>query len=155
MLNKWDIRFIKLAREAASWSKDNSKKVGAVIVSPDKRQFAFGCNGLPRDFELEDAVLKGIINNTEKAGKNSITLHAELNAIFNSVHDIAGWTMYITEPPCLHCACAIRQKQIKRIIIPKLSPESSWFEEQTRALSMLQHCTTIESYHHEDYQWQS
>jgi dCMP deaminase len=151
MLTNWDSRFIALAYQVATWSKDQAKQVGAVLVSPDKRQFSFGYNGLPKDFELGDAVLKGIIDNTERAGKNSITLHAELNAIFNSVHDIAGWTMYITEPPCLHCACSIRQKQLKEVIIPKISPESSWYIEQTRAIRLLQPVVIVRSFNKEEY----
>ena len=32
-MNKWDYRFIKLAKEIASWSKDPSTKVGAIAVN--------------------------------------------------------------------------------------------------------------------------
>ena len=40
-MNKWDYRFIKLAKEIASWSKDPSTKVGAIAVN-DKRIIATG-----------------------------------------------------------------------------------------------------------------
>ena len=45
---KWDTRFLRLAFEVASWSKDHSTKVGAVIIGPDKDPRSFGYNGLPR-----------------------------------------------------------------------------------------------------------
>jgi len=30
----WDVRFMRLAAEIASWSKDKSAKTGCVIVGP-------------------------------------------------------------------------------------------------------------------------
>lgn len=45
---KWDRRFLRLAQEVASWSKDPSTKTGAVIVRPDKTIAAIGYNGFPR-----------------------------------------------------------------------------------------------------------
>jgi len=37
-----------LARLVASWSKDQSTQVGAVIVDQDKRIVSTGFNGFPR-----------------------------------------------------------------------------------------------------------
>ena len=31
-MNKWDTRFLKLAKEIATWSKDPSTQVGAIAV---------------------------------------------------------------------------------------------------------------------------
>ena len=46
---KWDRRFLRLAREVASWSKDPSTKVGAVLVDPlDNTIVSLGYNGFPR-----------------------------------------------------------------------------------------------------------
>jgi deoxycytidylate deaminase len=44
----WDARFMALAEHVAGWSKDPSTKVGAVIVSPDRRQLTTGYNGFPQ-----------------------------------------------------------------------------------------------------------
>ena len=38
-LNKWDKRYLALAKEVASWSKDPSTQVGAVTVGNKKRFF--------------------------------------------------------------------------------------------------------------------
>ena len=43
----WDKRFLNLATEVASWSKDPSTQAGAVIVGPDKRIISVGFNGFP------------------------------------------------------------------------------------------------------------
>lgn len=45
LVDKWDIRFMKRAQELASWSKDPSTKVGAVIVK-GKHAVAEGYNGI-------------------------------------------------------------------------------------------------------------
>ena len=35
MSDKWDIRFLELARHISGWSKDPSTKVGCVVVGED------------------------------------------------------------------------------------------------------------------------
>ncbi len=49
--DKWDIRFLLLADQIATWSKDPSRGVGAIIVSTAKQIVATGFNGLPRGVE--------------------------------------------------------------------------------------------------------
>ena len=44
---KWNRRFLKIAREGATWSKDPSTQVGAVIVDQDQRVVSLGYNGPP------------------------------------------------------------------------------------------------------------
>jgi len=46
-VEKWHRRFLKLAHEVASWSKDDSTKVGAVIMGHDHTPRSFGYNGFP------------------------------------------------------------------------------------------------------------
>jgi dCMP deaminase len=137
MNTKWEKRFITLAYHIAQWSADTNKQVGAILVSPDYRQFSMGYNGPPRGTEILDLKVNGIVKDWERESKNSVTVHAELNAILNSAVDIKGWTMFITEPPCLHCACALVQKQLEAAYFPKLRPESKWFDEQQRAVKLL------------------
>ena len=49
-LNKWDERFVRIAFEVATWSKDPGTKVGAVLVA-DRRIIASGYNGFPQGIE--------------------------------------------------------------------------------------------------------
>ncbi len=44
----WNKRFLDLAEHVASWSKDPSTKVGAVVVDEKKRVVSLGYNGFPR-----------------------------------------------------------------------------------------------------------
>ncbi|HIO19799.1 MAG TPA: hypothetical protein EYN11_01745, partial [Phycisphaerales bacterium] len=46
MNTKWDGRFLELADTISAWSKDPSRGVGAVIVSPMRQVIATGYNGL-------------------------------------------------------------------------------------------------------------
>lgn len=96
---KWDIRFLRLAKEYASWSKDPSTKVGAVLVRDTNVQVSQGYNGFPKnDPDLKEDYL-------DRQVKLSKILHAEHNA-FNRVNeDLSGCTLY-TYPmePCSDCA---------------------------------------------------
>jgi dCMP deaminase len=47
-MNSWDEYFIRMAMFVAQKSKDDSTKVGCVIVSPDNTVLSMGYNGFPR-----------------------------------------------------------------------------------------------------------
>jgi dCMP deaminase len=110
--DKWDRRFIELARFVADWSKDPSTKVGAVIVRPDRTVAALGFNGFPR----------GVLDHSERYDdrptKYEMVVHAELNSILNTRESLEGYTLYVTPlPPCSQCAAAIIQRGITRVVI--------------------------------------
>ena len=71
---KWDRRFLELTDVIARWSKDPSRGVGAVIVSPSRQIVATGFNGLPRGIEDRPERL-------ERPVKYDLIVHAEMNAI--------------------------------------------------------------------------
>lgn len=128
--DEWDNRFLRLAKEVASWSKDHECKVGAVLVSPDKRRFAVGYNGFPR----------GVVDTKERlrgSDRLPLTAHAELNALLNAGCDLSGWTIYCTRGPCLECAKAIIQSRIARVVFPPLDPESSWHANNMVAIQLM------------------
>ena len=108
--NKWDQRFMEMARLVASWSKDPSSKVGAVITR-GKFVVSVGFNGFPQ----------GIADSAERFENREIKyptiLHAEVNAILSSRQDICGCTLYVTPyMPCPQCAAVIVQSGITRIV---------------------------------------
>lgn len=130
-MDKWDWRMIGVARDVAGWSKDPDEGVGALLISPDKRQVSWGYNGFPRG--IEDTPER--LNNKEL--KNMLTIHAEKNAIFNAVVDLTDWTLYSTKFPCSGCANAIIQKQIRRVVCPAIRQDSSWSSDQQLADQLL------------------
>ena len=110
-------KFLKLADHIAGWSKDPSTKVGAVIVDRDRRIISTGFNGFP--LHLDDTPER--LNNREL--KYQMILHAEENAILLARRSVEGCTLYVTHPPCPHCASAIIQAKIQRVICYKPTPD--------------------------------
>jgi dCMP deaminase len=111
MSKKWDMRFLELARLVASWSKDPSTQVGAVIADEKNRIVSLGFNGFARGV----ADLPGRLDDRET--KYKIVLHAEENALLFAGRDLAGYTIY-TWPlmPCAACMSRIIQNGIKRVV---------------------------------------
>lgn len=108
---KYDRRFLSLAKEISTWSKDPSTRVGSVIVDKDNRIVSVGYNGFARN--VKDS--KERLNNRDT--KYSLTIHAEVNAILFSDRSLDGCSIY-TYPfmPCSSCASVIIQKGLSRII---------------------------------------
>jgi dCMP deaminase len=129
-LDKWDLRFLRVVDEVCSWSKDPSVKVGALLVSPDKRKFSPGYNGFPAGVDDDDERLNG-------PERVPMTAHAELNAILNSGTDLTGWTLYVTRPACVECAKAIIQARVARVVSPPLPEDSSWVASCDMGLKMM------------------
>lgn len=134
-MDSWDHRFLRLAKEVASWSKDPSTKVGAVAVGPNRNVLAQGYNGFPRGiFDYEDRY-----NNREV--KYRYVVHAEMNVIYNASYNgvsLDGATLYIHGlPPCSECAKGILQVGIKCVIIPSMVIPEQWRESWLHSSSML------------------
>ena len=51
MNGQWKNRYYDLAGEVATWSKDPSKKVGAIIVGNHGQVLSQGYNGFPRGMD--------------------------------------------------------------------------------------------------------
>lgn len=111
-MNKWNIRFIELAKFVAQWSKDTTK-VGAVIVNPeDKTPISLGFNGFPSKINDE------IEERHERPLKYLYTQHAETNSISNAAKNgqkTKGCDIYVNLYPCSNCAGAIVNAGIKRV----------------------------------------
>jgi len=113
MNEKWDLRFMRIAREKSTWSKDPSTKCGAVIVNQDKFELGAGYNGFPKGFpdKLEDYL--------DRDSKLIRVLHAEENAILRGLRmgSLKGTTLYVYPfHPCGHCASLISQVGISKVI---------------------------------------
>ncbi len=114
--DKWDLRFLELARLTSSWSKDPSTKFGAVIVRPDLSICATGYNGFPR--RMNDNK-KSYENREDKLSR---VIHCEMNALISSNdHSVKGYTLY-TWPflSCDRCAVHMIQAGIARAVAPQL-----------------------------------
>lgn len=113
-LNHWDRRFIRIAEEVKTWSKDPGTKVGSVLVD-NRRILSTGYNGFPQN--LSDDLSR--YQNREY--KLKVTVHSEINAILNAAKNgtkVEGSTLYATFHPCTNCASAIIQAGIDKVICP-------------------------------------
>lgn len=107
---KYDIAYLRMAREWGKLSYCHRKQVGAIIVK-DKMIISDGYNGTPTGFE-------NICEDEDNATKWYV-LHAEANAILkvaSSTQSCNGATLYITLSPCKDCSKLIHQSGIKRVV---------------------------------------
>ncbi|MEZ4857548.1 MAG: dCMP deaminase family protein [Flavobacteriaceae bacterium] len=107
---KYDIAYLRMAREWSKLSYCKRRQVGALIVK-DKMIISDGYNGTPTGFENicedDDGYTKWYV------------LHAEANAISKvaaSTQSCKGGTLYITMSPCQQCSKLIHQTGISRLV---------------------------------------
>lgn len=111
----WDQYFMGVAKLSAFRSKDPNTQVGACIVTPNNKIVGVGYNGLPwgcedTDFPWEKR--EGGLFDT----KYAYVVHAELNAILNSIQSLEGCRIYVSLFPCHECVKAIIQSGITKIV---------------------------------------
>ena len=110
----WGDKYIHLAKEISTWSKDPSTQVGAIVVGCDGQILSQGFNGFPRGIKDSEERL----NNRER--KYELIVHAEMNAIYNaSLNGVSlkDSTLYVYGLPiCNECAKGIIQVGIKKVI---------------------------------------
>ncbi len=120
--NKYDIAYLKIAREWGKLSYCKRRQVGAIIVK-NNMIISDGYNGTPSGFEnvCEDD------NNFTKW----YVLHAEANAITkvaSSTQSCEGATLYISLSPCKNCSKLIHQAKIKRVVYEVQYKDTSGLE---------------------------
>ena len=114
--SEWNHRYLALAYEVSKWSKDPSKKIGAIAVGNKGQVLAQGYNGFPRGIRHSPDRL----NNREL--KYKYVVHAEMNLIYNAGYNgvsLDGSTVYVTGlPVCSECAKGLIQVGVKQVIMP-------------------------------------
>lgn len=134
-MNKWDDRFLTIARTIASWSKDPSRQVGCVVIDDDRNQLSSGYNGFPRGISDDLGRL------SDRSQKLRIIVHAEANAVAAAArngHSLKGGTIYVTMRPCCQCASLLIQAGIKQVVTPVPIRVPDW-EEDFRMAEYLLH----------------
>ena len=125
-MNKWDQRYLALAKEVSTWSKDPSTQVGAVTVGSKKEVLSQGFNGFPRSIKDSDE------RYNDRETKYKLVVHAEMNAIYNATYSgtsLDGATLYVYGLPiCSECAKGIIQVGIKKVVVEKSKELDNWNE---------------------------
>lgn len=126
MEDKWHKRYLKLAQEVASWSKDPSTRIGAVAIGEKGQVLAQGYNGFPR----------GVHDTSERYSDRTLkykyVVHAEQNLIYNATYNgvsLDGAVLYVVGlPVCSECAKAVIQVGIKQVVMPDQEVPEHWSE---------------------------
>ena len=125
-MNKWDIRFVRIAREVASWSKDPQTQVCSIEVR-NRKIIATGYNGFPKTINDDLDRLK------DRETKLKFTVHAEKNMIYNAVEHgvkLEGSTVYIWGlPTCEECWKGLVQVGVSRVVMPDIELEGGKWKE--------------------------
>ena len=136
--NKWDNRYMELAKAVSTWSKDPSKKIGAIAIGSKGQVLAQGFNGFPRGIDDTDERLN------DRETKYKYVVHAEMNLIYNATFNgisLDGSTVYIYGLPlCSECAKGLIQVGVKRIVMSRDSLESAddkWLESFELTMQLL------------------
>ena len=130
---KYDIAYLRMAREWAKLSYCKRKQVGALIVK-DRMIISDGYNGTPSGFEN--------ICEDEEGYTKWYVLHAEANAILkvaSSTHNCNKATLYITLSPCRECSKLIHQSGIKRVVYMNRYSDTSGLEFLEKAGVITEH----------------
>ena len=115
-MNKWDRRFFDLAKTYSMWSKDPSRKIGAIAIDPTKKIIiSHGYNGFPRGIADTDDRLR------VREEKYKYVVHAEMNVIYNASYSGVSLNdshIYVYGlPVCSECAKGIIQVGVKHVHI--------------------------------------
>ena len=122
---------MKLAEEVATWSKDPSTKVGAIITDHSNRVIGLGYNGFPRGVsDTEDRY-------ADKLVKYGLIVHAEANAILNALTSVKECLLYTTKFPCSECAKLIIQSGIVKVYAPAPATDGKWADDANFSIQML------------------
>lgn len=114
-LTEWGNRYLSLAKEISTWSKDPSRKIGAVAVGSKGQILAQGYNGFPR------GILDSADRYNDRPTKYKLVVHAEMNVIYNATFNgvsLDGARLFVYGlPVCSECAKGIIQVGIKAVTI--------------------------------------
>jgi len=135
---KYDIAYLRMAKEWSKLSYCKRRQVGALIVR-NKMIISDGYNGTPSGFE-------NICEDDENSTKWYV-LHAEANAILkvaSSTQSCKGATLYISMSPCQGCSKLIHQAGITRLVYVEKYKDTSGVDFLEKAGVEITHIKNLE-----------
>lgn len=144
----WSDRYLQLAKHISTWSKDPSRKVGAVAVGSKGQILSQGFNGFPRGIFDADERLN------DREVKYRYVVHAEMNVIYNasfsgvSLNDADLYVYGL--PVCSECVKGIIQVGIKSVnILTPLDIPTKWLSSWEDMTKMLEECNITSTFTYE------
>lgn len=113
------LRYIALAENIATWSKDPSTKCGAILVRENGSIASMGYNGFPQGMRDDPNLY------ADREKKYSRIIHAEMNALMFCLDPLPlrGHTLYTTVAPCDRCAAHMVQAGLRKFVFKMPSKE--------------------------------
>jgi len=137
----WKDYFLNIAEQVKLKSKDESTKIGAVIVGEDNEVLSTGYNSFPRG--MDDSLKE----RQERPEKYLWFEHAERNAIYNAARigiPLKNSKIYLTSGlPCMDCARGIVNSGIKEVYCKEICTtknKEKWDESQKKSYQLLSEC---------------
>ena len=128
----WWPRYLGIAREVSTWSKDPSTQVGAIAVGSKGQILAQGYNGYPRGMDDSD------YSNREEKYKKIV--HAEMNCIYNASWNgvsLDGADLFVYGlPVCHECAKGLIQVGVKRVCYHADMIPAKWKESNEQTIEL-------------------
>ena len=130
-MNKWDKRFMDMAKVVSTWSScyQENRKIGAVIVK-DKRILTTGYNGAPSGVtsctEKQECIRRKLNIKSGTCHELCYAVHAEQNAIIQAARlgiALTDAVLYCTHQPGVICAKMIINSGIKRVVFEQGYPD--------------------------------
>ena len=124
----WDTYFMSVALLSSFRSKDKITQNWACISDINKKVVWIGYNWLPVWCDDDDSQFWTDNDNDPEFSRHSYVVHAEKNAIYNSIwNDLKWWTIYVTQFPCPVCTQAIIQTWIKKVVFLNIKKHQEAF----------------------------
>lgn len=133
---RYDLAYLRMAREWSKLSHCTRRKVGAIIVK-NGMIISDGYNGTPSGFD----------NDCEGGDGATLwyVLHAEANAISKvarSTNNAQDSTLYLTMSPCKDCSKMILQVGIQRVVFAELYKDGAGLQLLKDAGIKIEHIPT-------------
>ncbi len=140
----WADHHMLIALVTAQRSPDPNTQVGACLVNAQNKIVGLGYNGFPRGIHNCQFPWKREADNILDT-KYPYVVHAEKNAVSNSVASLEGSILYVTLFPCNECTKDLIQAGVSKVVYLEDKYADTWQSQASKR--MLDHLDILYMQH--------